>query len=41
MEYLQKEDIVFINKKTIKKHGGSFIPPLNFLNESSLVTLKE
>ena len=22
MEYLTKEDIIFINQKTIKKHGG-------------------
>lgn len=36
MEYLQKEDIIFINQKTIKKHGGSFVPPYNFLKESPL-----
>ena len=31
MEYLQKEDIVFINQKTIDKHGGNFVPPFNYL----------
>jgi len=36
MEYLTKEDIIFINQKTIKKHGGNFVPPSNLLNESPL-----
>ena len=36
MEYLTKEDIIFINQKTIKKHGGNFVPPFNLLNESPL-----
>lgn len=33
MEYLQKEDIIIINKKTIERHGGNFTPPFNFLHE--------
>lgn len=36
MEYLTKEDIIFINQKTVKKHGGNFVPPSNLLNESPL-----
>ncbi len=36
MEYLQKDDITLINKKTIQRHGGNFVPPYNFLNESAL-----
>lgn len=41
MEYLQKEDVVLINRLTIKKHGGNFVPPFNFLNESPLDYLLE
>lgn len=41
MEYLLKEDIVLINKKTIEKHGGNFVPPLNFLHEEPLDYLVE
>jgi death-on-curing protein len=36
VEYLTKTDIIFINKKTIKRHGGNFMPPNNFLNEAPL-----
>jgi len=36
MEYLTKEDIVLINSKTIKRHGGNFVSPFNFLNEPPL-----
>lgn len=36
MEYLTKEDIVLVNSKTIKRHGGHFVPPSNFLNEPPL-----
>jgi len=36
MEYLTKEDIILINQKTIKQHGGNFVPPANLLNESPL-----
>lgn len=41
MEYLKKEDIVFINQKTVERHGGNFVPPLNFLNEAPLDYLIE
>ncbi len=41
MEYLTKEDIILINKKTLERHGGHFIPPHNFLNEPPLDYLIE
>ncbi len=41
MEYLTKEDIVLINRKTVKQHGGNFIPPFNFLNASVIDYLIE
>ena len=41
MEYLQKGDIVLINKLTVERHGGNFVPPLNLLNESPLDYLIE
>ncbi len=36
MEYLTKEDIILINKLTIKRHGGNYVPPFNLLNENAL-----
>ncbi len=36
MRLLTKENIVQFNELTVQKHGGSFVPPGNFLNESSL-----
>lgn len=36
MNYLQKEEIIFINRKTIERHGGNFVPPDNILNENPL-----
>jgi len=36
MKYLRKEDFLVINKKTIDKHGGNFVPPFNFLKGNSL-----
>jgi|SRR5690606_12758944 len=36
MDYLEKDDLVTINKMTIESHGGVFIPPANFLNENSI-----
>jgi len=36
MEYLLKDDVILINRKTIERHGGNFIPPFNFLYEDSL-----
>lgn len=41
MEYLTKDEIIFINKKTVAKHGGNFVPPDNLLNESPLDYLIE
>lgn len=41
MNYLQKEEIIFINRKTIERHGGNFIPPDNILNENPLDYLVE
>ena len=36
MEYLEKADIILINKKTIEAHGGNFMPPSNLLKEQPL-----
>lgn len=36
MNYLQKDEIIFINQKTIERHGGNFIAPYNILNENPL-----
>ncbi|MCB0564470.1 MAG: type II toxin-antitoxin system death-on-curing family toxin [Phaeodactylibacter sp.] len=41
MEYLTKKDIILINQMTIKQHGGNFVPPFNFLNESTVDYLIE
>ncbi len=41
MEYLLKEDIILINRKTIERHGGNFVPPFNFLHEEPLDYLIE
>ena len=41
MRYLIKEGILAINKKTIKRHGGNFLPPHNFLHEDVLDYLLE
>ena len=41
MEYLLKEDFILINKKTVDRHGGNFVPPSNFLHESDLDYLVE
>ncbi len=36
MKKISKENIIRINGKTIKAHGGNFVPPYNFLHESNL-----
>ena len=36
MKYLKKAFIVFLNKKTIKSHGGHFVEPHNLLKSESL-----
>jgi death on curing protein len=39
--YLSKEDIIYINQRTILTHGGNYLPPSNFLHESYLDFLIE
>jgi death on curing protein len=39
--YLDKDDITFINQRTIEAHGGNFMPPHNFLHEENLDYLLE
>jgi len=41
MKYLFKEDILLINRVTVKRHGGNFVEPHNFLHESPLDYLLE
>ena len=36
MEYLKEEDVILINKLTIRRHGGNFVPPFNLLKRDSL-----
>ncbi|MGI4727918.1 MAG: hypothetical protein ACRYGB_05040 [Janthinobacterium lividum] len=36
MRLLKKEEVVFLNKNNVSRFGGNFVPPYNFLNESSL-----
>lgn len=38
---LSKEAIILINRRTIERHGGNFVPPFNLLNGSSLDYLVE
>jgi len=39
--YLEKEDVTFINQRTVEAHGGNFMPPNNFLHEENLDYLLE
>ena len=41
MEYLEEEDVILINKLTIKRHGGNFVKPTNLFNQESLKYLIE
>lgn len=41
MEYLRKEDVILINRLTLERHGGNFVPPFNLLNENPLDYLIE
>lgn len=41
MNYLEKGDILLINRMTINRHGGNFVPPFNLLNNDSLEYLIE
>lgn len=36
MRYLSKFEIIFVNKRTNKIHGGQFLNPFNFLHEDAL-----
>jgi death-on-curing protein len=36
MDFLEKDDIIFINQRTVAAHGGNFTPPSNFLHEENL-----
>jgi death on curing protein len=41
MRKISKKNIITINERTIKAHGGNFVPPHNFLHESNLDYLIE
>lgn len=41
VRFLSKEEIVLINKLTIREHGGRFVPPFNFLHEHAIDYLLE
>jgi len=41
MKYLTKNDIIIINRETVERHGGNFVPPANILNENPLDYLVE
>jgi len=41
VDYLDKDDIVFINRRTVSEHGGNYMPPANFLHEENLDYLLE
>jgi death on curing protein len=41
IQYLEKEDVTFINQRTVAEHGGNFMPPNNFLHEENLNYLLE
>jgi death on curing protein len=41
IQYLDKDDITFINQRTVAEHGGNFMPPNNFLHEENLDYLLE
>ncbi len=41
MKFLLKEDIILINRIMIYRHGGTYIPPFNLLNEHALDYLVE
>jgi len=41
MNYLTKQQIILINKLTVARHGGNYMPPENFLHEENLDYLME
>jgi hypothetical protein len=34
--YLSKDQLIKINRETVRIHGGNYMPPFNFLDESNL-----
>ncbi len=36
MKLLTKNDILVANYRTVKAHGGNYVPPYNFLHEANL-----
>jgi hypothetical protein len=36
IRYLTKDELIFVNKRTVARHGGQYILPYNFLNEGAL-----
>lgn len=34
--YLSKDQLIKINRETVRIHGGNYMPPFNFLHESNL-----
>lgn len=36
IQYLEKENVTYINQRTVAEHGGNFMPPNNFLHEENL-----
>ena len=41
IRYLNKQQVIRINKATVEVHGGNFMPPHNFLHEENLDYLLE
>jgi death-on-curing protein len=41
MHYLTREEIIRLNKRTLDRHGGHYLPPQNLLHESALDYLVE
>ena len=41
IDFLTENDIVHINERTARAHGGKFEPPTNYLHEEALVYLVE
>lgn len=41
MNYLDKKDIIYLNKLVIERYGGNYLVPFNLLNESALDYLVE
>ena len=36
MLYLNRDQIIEINRKTVERHGGNFVPPKNLLHLEAL-----